>query len=133
MLSVPHFLLRRSVLRKNKYHCKWKIVSVRKSCKEMLLLVTLYSQPRLRSQRAYKFASPTTSSNSAPDTSWFLTCRVRWFPTTHRKTVRLARPVRLVLERYVTLSRTMIKPVLMSRKYLQENEYKSRQNVSNSR
>lgn len=25
------------------------------------------------------------------------------------------------------------KPVLMSRKYLQENEYKSRQNVSNSR
>ena len=70
---------------------------------------------------------------TAPDTSWFLTCRVRWFPTTHRKTVRLARPVRLVLERYVTLSRTMIKPVLMSRKYLQENEYKSRQNVSNSR
>ena len=30
-------------------YCKWKIVSVRKSCKEMLLLVTLYSQPRLRS------------------------------------------------------------------------------------
>ena len=120
MLSVPHFLLRRSVLRKNKYHCKWKIVSIRKSCKEMLLLVTLYSQPRFRSLFcAYKFASPTTSSNSAPDTSWFLTCRARWFPTTHRKTVRLARPVRLVLERYVTLSRTVIKqmpPVLMSRK-----------------
>ena len=85
---------------------------------------------------AYKFASPTTSSNSAPDTSWFLTCRARWFPTTHRRTVRLARPVRLVLERYVTLSRTMIKqmpPVLMSRKYPQENKYKTRQNVSNSR
>ena len=39
----------RSVLSKKKYHCKWKIVSVRKSCKEMLLFVTLYSQPRLRS------------------------------------------------------------------------------------
>ena len=61
-----------------------------------MLLVTIYSQPRLRSLCAYKFASPTTSSNSAPDTSWFPTCTTRWFPTTHRKTMRLARPVRLV-------------------------------------
>ena len=85
---------------------------------------------------AYKLVSPTTSSNSAADTSWLLTCTACWFPTRHRKTVRLARPVRLVLERYVTFSRTMIKqmpPILMSRKYLQENKYKTRQNVSHSR
>ena len=48
-VKCPSFLTQTCVLGKNKYHCKWKIVSVRKSCKEMLLLVTLYSQPRLRS------------------------------------------------------------------------------------
>ena len=84
---------------------------------------------------AYKFISPTTSSNSAADTSWLPTCTACWFPTRHRKTVRLARPVRLVLERYVTLNRTMIRqmpPILMRRRYLQGKNYKTRRKVSRS-
>ena len=135
--KIPFTTLRHSVVRKTSTIASGTFLvfenPVRKCC---FLFIRFIHNLGFALYFAYKFASPTTSSNSAPDTSWFLTCTARWFPTTYRKTVRLARPVRLVLERYVTLTRTMIKqmpPILMSRKYLQGKKYKTRQNVSNSR
>lgn len=122
MLSVPHLLLRRSVLRKTSTTPSGKLLLVIPNQGFAVLC-------------AYKFISPTTSSNSAADTSWLLTCTACWFPTRHRKTVRLARPVRLVLERYVTLNSTMIRqmpPILMRRRYLQRKKYKTRRKVSRS-
>ena len=116
MLSVPHLLLRRSVLRKASTTASGKLLLVIPNQGFAVLC-------------AYQFISPTTSSNSTADTSWLLTCTGCWFPTRHRKTVRLARPVRLVLERYVTFNRTMITqmpPILMRRRYLQGKKYKTR-------
>ena len=136
MLSVPHFLLRCSVLRKTSKLASGKLLVFEHLVRKCRYLLRFIHNQGLALYCAYKFVSPTTSSNSAADTSWLLTCTACWFPTRHRKTVHLARPVRLVLERYVTFSRTMIKqmpPILMSRKYLQENKYKTRQNVSHSR
>ena len=122
MLSVPHLLLRRSVLRKTSTTPSGKLLLVIPNQGFAVLC-------------AYKFISPTTSSKSAADTSWLLTCTACWFPTRHRKTVRLARPVRLVLERYVTLNRRMIRqmpPILMRRRNLQGKNYKTRRKVSRS-
>ena len=122
MVTVPHLLLRRSVLRKTSTTASGKLLLVISNQGFTILC-------------AYKFISPTTSSKSAADTSWLPTCTACWFPTRHRKTVCLARPVRLVLERYVTLNRTMIRqmpPILMRRRYLQRKKYKTRRKVSRS-